>query len=75
MKSRLLVVTLLVLVGAALYFGVAQPHVSKIPRRVRSQLPDLKPIIPPPPQLPLPAMDIPPMPAVTPPLLPAVEKK
>ena len=44
MKSRLLFVALLVLVGAALYFGLSQPHVSKIPQRVRGQLPDLKPI-------------------------------
>ena len=73
MKSRLLLVALLVLVGAALYFGLSQPHVSKIPQRVRGQLPDLKPIIPPPPELP--PMIVPEIPALTPPMLPPMEKK
>ncbi len=73
MKSRLLLVALLALVGVALYFGIAQPNVSKIPQRVRSQLPDLKPIMPPP--LELPPMIVPEIPAVSPPMLPPIEKK
>ena len=73
MKSRLLLAALLILVSAALYFGLSQPHVSKIPQRVRSQLPDLKPVIPPPPELP--PLEIQQMPVLTPPLLPPVAKK
>ena len=73
MKSRLLVLALLIVAGAALYFGLAQPHVSKIPQRVRAQLPDIKPPLPPPPALP--PLEIPPMPTLTPPMLPPMERK
>lgn len=73
MKTRLLLLALLAVVGAAIYFGVKQPHVSKIPQRVRGQLPDLKPARPPP--LELPPLVVPEIPALSPPALPPVEKK
>lgn len=73
MKTRLLLIALLAVAGAAIYFGVTQPHVSKIPPRVRGQLPDLKPVMPPPPELP--PLIVPEIPALSPPVLPPVEKK
>ena len=73
MKTRLLWIAILSVGGTALYFGLAQPNVSTIPQRVRTQVPDLKPEMPPPPELP--PLEIPPMPVLTPPVLPPVEKK
>ncbi len=73
MKTRLLLLALLAVVGAAIYFSVTQRHVSKIPQRVRGQLPDLKPVMPPPPELP--PLMVPEIPALSPPALPPVEKK
>jgi hypothetical protein len=73
MKSRLLVITLFLVAGVALFFGLTQPHVSKIPQRVRAQLPELTPAMPALPELP--ALAIPAMPILSPPMLPPVEKK
>ena len=71
LKDRLMLIVILTLGGTALYFGLAQPPVSKIPKRIRSQIPDLRPAMPPPPELP--ALEIPPLPALVPPLLPPVK--
>ncbi|MEO6245544.1 MAG: hypothetical protein ABIQ12_08915 [Opitutaceae bacterium] len=73
MKSRLLVLALVLVAGVAIYFGVAQPHVSKLPQRVREQVPDLKPVMPALPELPPLAM--PAMPVLSPPVLPSIERK
>ena len=73
MKSRLLWIAIIVVAGTALYFGLAQPNVSTIPQRVRAQVPELKPEMPPPPELP--TLEIPPMPVLTPPMLPPLERK
>ena len=73
LKDRIMLIVILALGGTALYFGFAQPPVSKIPKRIRSQIPDLRPVMPPPPELP--ALEIPALPVLTPPVLPPLEKK
>ena len=73
LKDRLILIVILAVAGAALYFALVQPPVSKIPKRIRSQIPDLRPAMPPPPELP--PLEIPALPALVPPLLPPVEKK
>jgi hypothetical protein len=48
MKTRFLWTLILVVGAAALYCGIARPHVSSIPRHIRDPLADLKPPMPPP---------------------------
>jgi hypothetical protein len=61
MKDRLFLVAMLLVVGAALYFGLARPNVSRVPKRVRDPVADLKPVIPP---VELPPITIPEIPAI-----------
>lgn len=68
MKSRLLLLAIVAVGAAALYFGLAQPHVSTIPKEVRDPLAELRPA--PPPPIEPPAIVIPPLPTVTLPSLP-----
>jgi hypothetical protein len=69
MKSRLLLLAIVAVGAAALYFGLTQPHVSTIPKEVRDPLADLRPV--PPPPLEMPALEIPPLPVISLPPLPA----
>lgn len=69
MKTRLLWIAILAVGFTALYFGLTQPHVSTIPKEVRDPLADLRPV--PPPPLELPALEIPPLPVISVPPLPA----
>jgi hypothetical protein len=61
MKDRLFLLAILLIGGAALYFGLSQPNVSRVPKRVRDPAADLKPAIPP---LEPPAIAIPPIPRI-----------
>jgi hypothetical protein len=61
--NRLLWTLILSVGGAALYFGIARPHVSTIPSEIRDPLDDLKPLAPPP--LEPPVLVMPEMPALT----------
>ena len=71
MKNRLLWALILTVGIAALYCGIARPHVTSIPKDVRDPLADLKPpTLPPlePPQLVVPetpAITLPPLPPPT----------
>lgn len=68
-KTRLLWTLILAVGAAALYCGLARPHVSTIPREISDPLADLKPIAPPP--LEPPVLVVPEMPALTlPPIRP-----
>lgn len=67
MKDRLLLIAILLIGAAAFYLGFSRPHVSTIPRRVRAQLPEIKPPMPALPDLALPPLE---MPALLPPTLP-----
>jgi hypothetical protein len=68
MKSRLLLLALILVGGTALVLGIVRPHVSTLPATVVDPLADLKPPPLPPPELP--ALVIPPTPSLTPPELP-----
>ncbi|MBL9200336.1 MAG: hypothetical protein JNL39_07500 [Opitutaceae bacterium] len=61
MKDRLFLVAMLLVVGAALYFGLARPNVTRVPKRVRAPVEDLKPVFPP---IELPAIALPEIPAI-----------
>ena len=67
MKTRLLWALILSVGAAALYFGIARPQVSSIPKEIRDPMADLKPAAPPP--LEAPPLVIPEIPAMLPPLL------
>lgn len=67
MKNRLLWIAIVAVGLAALYFGIARPEVSTVPRKLRETVSDLKPAVPPP--LAPPELIIPPTPVLTPPLL------
>jgi hypothetical protein len=69
MKTRLLWALILTVGIAALYCGIARPHVTSIPKDVREPLADLKPPTLPP--LEPPTLVIPETPVVTLPPLPA----
>ena len=64
MKDRLFLIAILLIGGAALYFGLARPNVTKVPRRIRTSVEDLKPVFQP---IELPPLVIPPIPAIEPP--------
>ena len=70
MKTRLLWTLILAVAAPALYFGIARPQVSSIPRNVRERIDDLKPAAPP--ALEPPALVIPELPAFTIPPLPSI---
>ncbi len=74
LKDRLYLIALLLVGGAALYFGLVHPRASRVPPRILEAVADLKPAIPP---LAPPPLVVPEIPAVPlPPLLPiAAEKK
>jgi hypothetical protein len=79
MKDRLFLLAILLIGGAALYFGLSQPNVSRVPKRVRDPAADLKPAIPPlePPVIAIPAIpliELPPPKDVIPPFAPALKK-
>ncbi|MBL9187645.1 MAG: hypothetical protein JNK23_09220 [Opitutaceae bacterium] len=61
MKDRLFLLAMLLVAGTALYCGLVQPRVSKIPPHIREAVDDLKPVIPP---LALPTLVIPEIPAI-----------
>ena len=63
MKTRLLWIAIAAVGLAALYFGIARPHVSGIPREIRDTMADLTPPTPPP--IEPPALVIPPTPTIT----------
>lgn len=67
MKNRILWALILSVGITALYFGIARPHVSTIPKEILDPMADLKPPALPP--IELPALVIPELPAIT---LPAV---
>jgi hypothetical protein len=67
MKSRLLWIAILAVGLSALYFGIARPQVTAIPKTLSEPLADLKP--PGPPPLAPPSLEIPTMPAIRPPPL------
>ncbi|MDP3070638.1 MAG: hypothetical protein Q8N18_10130 [Opitutaceae bacterium] len=65
MKDRLFLLAMLLVAGAALYIGLVQPNLSKVPPHIREAVDDLKPVIPPlePPTLvipTIPAIELPP---------------
>ena len=71
MKTRLLWIAIAVVGLAALYFGIARPPVSTVPRNLRDSMTDLRPPLVP--SLEPPALVIPPTPTVKlPPLKSAV---
>jgi len=65
MKTRLLWALILSVGVAALYFGIARPHVSTIPKEILEPMADLKPPALPP--IELPPLVIPDLPAISPP--------
>jgi hypothetical protein len=72
MKTRLLWIAILAIGITALYFGIARPQVSSIPEELRKPIADLKPVLPPP--IDLPVLVIPPTPTITPPPLRPVSR-
>lgn len=73
MKSRLLWLAILLVGGAALYFGIARPPVTTIPENVREPMADLKPEIAP--TIALPEVKVPDLPAIAPPALPPLASR
>ena len=67
LKTRLLWIAIIALALPALYFGIARPHVSSIPKHVSEPMEEMKPPMPPP--IEMPALEIPPIPTVEPPVL------
>ncbi len=68
MKDRLFLLAMLLVGGTALYFGLVQPQVTKVPQRLRESVEDLKPVIPPlePPALVIPQIPVIELPQVLP---------
>jgi hypothetical protein len=69
MKNRLLWALILSVGITALYFGIARPHVSSIPKEVLDPMAELKPPALPP--IELPTLVIPEIPTMTPAILPS----
>jgi hypothetical protein len=67
MKNRLLWALILSVGITALYFGIARPHVSSIPKEMLDPMAELKPPALPP--IELPALVIPEIPAIKPPVV------
>lgn len=67
MQSRLLLIAIVALGLTALYFGLARPHVTTIPKSIRDPMAEMKPPMPPLPELP--PLKIPPLPTFEPPVL------
>jgi hypothetical protein len=69
-QSRLLWTAILAIGLTALYCGIARPQVSAIPKRISDPLAEIRPTMPPPPEIP--ALEIPASPALVPPPLPSL---
>jgi hypothetical protein len=67
LPSQLLLVAIIALGLTALYFGIVRPNVSSIPKSISDPMADIKPPLPPAPELP--PLVVPDIPALAPPLL------
>jgi len=67
LPSRLLLAAIVALGITAIYFGIARPHVSHIPKHISDPMEEMKPSLPPGPELPL--LQVPPIPTIEPPPL------